>query len=102
MYVIDARHYLNEKGDIAAARGAARRMADFVTSVISHASDFDRPEETPGPACFKCRKRGDHRVDTDIADDDAVTWRCPACGTQGRISNWQGTFWDLNVGSPSD
>ncbi|MBV8037745.1 hypothetical protein [Roseateles sp.] len=102
MYVVDARHYLTEKGNIAAERGAARRMADFVTAVIAHASDFDRPEETPGPACFKCRSRDDHRVDTDIADDDAVTWSCPACGTQGRISNWQRTFWDLSLGSPSD
>jgi hypothetical protein len=39
MYVIDARHYLDDKGNIAPGRGAARKMADFVTSVIAHASD---------------------------------------------------------------
>ena len=48
MYVIDARHYLNDKGNIAAERGAARKMADFMTSVVAHASDFDRPDNTPG------------------------------------------------------
>jgi hypothetical protein len=102
MYVIDARHYLNEKGDIAPERGPARKMTVFVTSVIAHASDFDRPEDTPGPACFKCRKRDDRRVDTGITDDEAVAWQCPACGTEGRISNWQGTFWDFSRGMPSD
>ncbi len=102
MYVIDAKHYLTESGDIAPQRGPARKMADFVTAVVAHASDFDRPEETPGPVCFKCRKRDDRRVDTGIADDDVIIWHCTACGTVGRISNWQGTFWDLSLGAPSD
>ena len=42
MYVIDTRHYLDDKGDIGPEKGPARNMADFVTSVIAHASDFDR------------------------------------------------------------
>jgi hypothetical protein len=102
MYVIDAKHYLNDKGYIAPERGAARKMADFVTSVIAHASDFDRPDERPDPACFRCRKRDDRCVNTGIADDGAVVWNCPACGTSGRIANWEGTFWDLSSGMPSD
>lgn len=102
MYVIDARHCLNDKGDIAAEPGAARKMADFITSVVAHASDFDRPDSTPGPACFKCPKRDDRRVRSRIADDEAIIWSCLACGTQGRISNWQGTFWDLSQGMLSD
>ena len=57
-------------------------MADFIISVIGHASDFDRPENTHGPACFKCRKRDNNRVDTCMTDD-AVVWHCPACGTEG-------------------
>lgn len=67
-----------------------------------HASDFDRSDDVPGPLCFKCRKR-DHRVvDTDITEEDVVVWRCPACGTEGQISNWHSTFWDLSQRSPSD
>ena len=97
MYVIDARHYLNEKGDIAAERGPARKMADFVTSVVAHATDFERLERIPGPSCFKCPKRDDRRVQTGITDDDVIIWECQACGTQGHISNWQGTFWDLST-----
>jgi hypothetical protein len=102
MYVIDAKHHLDDKGDIAPERGPARKMADFVTSVIAHASNFDRPDGTPGPVCFRCGKRDNRCVDTGIAEDDAVVWHCPACGTEGRISNWQGTFWDLSRSAPSD
>jgi len=102
MYVTDVRHYLNEVGDVAPQRGPARKMANFVTSVIAHASDFDRPEETAGPVCFKCRKRDDRRVETGITDDDVVVWHCPACGTERRMSNWQRTFWDLSQGAPSN
>lgn len=95
MYVIDLKHYLDAKGSIAPERGPARKMANFLTAVVAHASDFDRPEETPGPVCFKCRQRDDRRVDTGLTDDDTVVWRCAACGAEGRISNWQDTFWDL-------
>ena len=102
MYVIDARHYLNDKGLIAVQKGPARRMADFVTAVVAHASDFDRPEEAPGPTCFKCRKRDDRRVETGMAEDEVIVWHCPACGTYGRVSGWQGSFWDLSQGMPSD
>lgn len=76
-------------------------MADFVTSAIAHASDFVRSDAVLGSGCFKCRKRDDHRVETAIDDDDAVVWHCAARGVQGRIPNWQGTFWDLSTGRPS-
>ena len=61
MYVINLTHYLDAKGAIAPERGPARKMADFLSAVVAHASDFDRSDNEPGPVCFKCRKR-DHRV----------------------------------------
>jgi hypothetical protein len=68
--------------------------------VVAHASNFDRPGDAPGPVCFKCSER-DHRVvDTGIEEGGLVVWHCPACGTRGQISNWQGTFWDLSQGRP--
>lgn len=100
MYVIDATHYLDDKGAIAPQRGPARKMADFVTSVIAHASDIDRRDDAPGPLCFECRKRDDHHVVAGIAEDGAIAWACPACGTHGRISNWEGTFWNLGSYRP--
>jgi hypothetical protein len=101
MYVIDLTHFLDEKGAIAPERGPARKLADFVADVVAHASDFDRPDDTPGPLCFKCRKRDRRPVETALTEDDVVLWRCTTCGTQGQISNWQGTFWDLSQGMPS-
>jgi hypothetical protein len=101
MYVIDLTHLLDAKGAIAPQQGPARKMAEFVTAVIAHASDFDRPDHAPGPVCFKCRKRDRPAVDTGITEDGIVVWRCPACGTEGRISNWEGSFWDLSQGAPS-
>ena len=102
MYVIDIRHHLNDKGDIEPGKGPACKMADFITSVITHASEVGRLENAPGPLCFKCRKRDNCRVLTGVAADETVTWYCPACGTEGRISNWQGTFWNLRAGIRSD
>ena len=101
MYVIDARH-LNDQGVIAVQKGPARKMAEFVTTVVAHASDLDRLEQTPGPACFKCRKRDDRRVEAGMVNDEIIVWHCLACGTHGRISGWQGSFWDLSQDTPSD
>lgn len=101
MYVIDITHYLDAKGCIAPERGPARKMASFLSAVVAHASDFDRFDDLPGPVCFKCRKRDDRHGETGITEDDTVVWRCLACGTEGQISNWQDTFWDLSYGTPS-
>jgi len=46
-----------DKGAIAPERGPARKLANFLTAVVAHASDFDRTDDAPGPLCFKCRKR---------------------------------------------
>jgi hypothetical protein len=101
MFVVDLTHYLDARGAIAPQRGPARKMADFLTAITAHASDFDRSDDVPGPACFKCRKRDGHRVETGMTDDDTIVWHCPACGTTGRISKWQRTFWDLSQGAPT-
>jgi len=101
IYSIDLTHYLGDTGLVEPKRGPARKMAEFLTAVVAHASDFDRPEGIPGPVCFKCRKRDKHIVDTGINDDWAIVWQCVACNTQGQISNWEGTFWDLSSGLES-
>lgn len=100
MYVIDLTHYLDSKGAIARERSPARKMADFLTAVVAHASDFDRSDDVPGPVCFKSGKRDRHVVDTGITEVDVVVWRCLACGIERQISNWQRTFWDLSQGTP--
>lgn len=99
-YVCDLTHFLDDRGALGPDRGPARKLADFLAAVVAHATDFERPDEVPGPLCFKCRKRDARPVETMLTVDDFVVWRCLACGTEGQISNWQDSFWDLSAGRP--
>lgn len=92
MYITDARHFLDEKGAIAPQRGPAKAMAEFHAGAIAYATDFD-DTGLVAPTCFKCKKVP---VEPIIAQDDAIYWSCPRCKAEGRISNWQGTLWDLS------
>lgn len=101
MYVISLDHYLDAKGAIAIERGPARKMADFVTAAVAYASDPNRPGDAPRPTCCDCRNPKNSAVDIGMTKTGLVTWRCHACGGEGQVSNWQGTFWDLSRGGPS-
>ena len=93
MYIIDATHFLDDKGAFAPQKGPARKFAEFVGAVVAAAT---HPEgEMLAPRCFKCRKAP---VQPALARDGAVVWSCPRCSTEGRISNWRGTL--LDVGLP--
>ena len=92
MYITDAKHFLDNKGAIAPLKGPARAMADFHASVIAYASDIGNTGVLAA-RCFKCKK---DTVEAALAQDDAILWRCPRCSAEGRISNWQGTLWDLS------
>jgi hypothetical protein len=92
MYITDARHFLDDKGAMAPLRGPAKAMADFHAGVIAYATDFD-DAGVALPRCFKCKK---DTVEAALAQDDAIVWHCPRCRAEGRISNWQGTLWDLS------
>ena len=97
MYVTDLTHFLDKAGAIGPVKGPARAMAQFQVDVVAHASDAT-PEAFPAPQCFKCRKAA---VEAVRAHDDAVVWACPMCRTEGRISNWQGSLWDLRDRRPA-
>ncbi len=99
MYVISLDHYLDSKGAIAIERGPGRKMADFATAVVAYASNRHRPAEARRPACFKCRNPEHSAVDINMTKSGLVVWRCDACGSEGQISNWQRTFWDLSQSS---
>jgi len=92
MHITDARHFLDDKGAIVPLRGRAKAMADFHAGVIACATKFDETGVTL-PRCVKCKKG---TVEAALAQDDAIVWHCPRCQAEGRISNWQGTLWDLS------
>jgi ribosomal protein L37AE/L43A len=91
MYITDLRHFLDQNGAISPVRGPAKAMAQFQADVVAHASDVTQ-QPLVAPNCIKCRKAV---VVADLARDEAVVWSCPKCGAEGRISNWQGSLWDL-------
>jgi hypothetical protein len=91
MYVSDLTHFLDKSGAIGPVKGPARAMAQFHVDVVAHASDATS-NALPAPRCFKCKKGA---VEAVRAHDDAIVWVCPRCRTEGRISNWQGSLWDL-------
>jgi len=84
MYVTDLTHYLDSKGAIAPERGPARKMADFLTAVVAHASDFDRPYDAPGPFCFKCRQRDRRAVNTALPRTMSCSGAAPPAAPRGR------------------
>ena len=91
MYITDLTHFLDAAGAIGPVKGPARAMAQFHVEVVAHASDAT--ENPPSaPRCFKCKKGA---VEADRVHDGAILWVCPLCRTEGRISNWQGSLWDL-------
>jgi hypothetical protein len=91
MYVSDLTHFLEKSGAIAPVKGPARAMAQFHVDLVAHASDTTSTT-LPAPRCFKCKKGA---VEAVRAHDDAIVRICPTCRTEGRISNWQGSLWDL-------
>jgi hypothetical protein len=91
MYVSDLTHFLDKSGAIGPVKGPALAMAQFHVDVVAHASDATS-NARPAPRCFKCKKGA---IEAVRAHDDAIVWICPMCRTEGRISNWQGSLWDL-------
>jgi hypothetical protein len=97
MYITDLTHFLDKAGAIGPVKGPARAMAQFLVDAVAHASDGS-PETLPAPRCFKCKKGV---VEAFLAQDNAVVWECPKCSIEGRISNWQGSLWDLRDRPPT-
>ena len=97
MYITDLTHFLDKSGAIGPVKDPARAMAQFHVDAVAHASD-STAETLPAPKCFKCKKGV---VEAVLAQDDAVVWVCPKCRIEGRISNWQGSLWDLRNRPPT-
>ena len=97
MYITDLTHFLDKSGAIGPVKGPARTMAQFHVDAVAHASD-STSETLPAPKCFKCKKGV---IEAVLAQDNAVVWVCPKCRIEGRISNWQGSLWDLRNRPPT-
>ena len=87
-------HLLDEKGSLASPSGRGLRLAQYWTEIVAQASNYDEPttlrrRRRPGRRACKALLTIFFDVDT-----NDVLWFCPACNDEGRISGWEGTFWD--------
>lgn len=87
-------HLLDENGTLAALSGRGLKLAQYWTEIVAQASNYD------APTTLRCRRRPQHRPCGGLltmffdADTFDVLWFCPVCHDEGRISGWEGTFWD--------
>lgn len=91
MYITDATHFLDEKGAIGPKQGPARKIAEFFGAVIV-TSTSPAADQTQ-PVCFKCS--GSVKAHAPV--NRVIEWRCSGCGESGRITNWEGTLWDMTM-----
>ena len=92
MYITDPRHFLDQGGAIGPVKGPGRTMAQLQVDVVAHATDATG-QSPAAPKCFGCKKS---TVEASLARDSAIVWTCLNCAAEGRISNWQGSLWDLS------
>jgi hypothetical protein len=91
---VHLRDYLEPSGALTALSPRGVRLAKYWTEIVAQASNYD------APTTLRCRRRPGRRpcgglltlfFDVDTFD---VLWFCPVCDDNGRISGWEGTFWD--------
>lgn len=86
--------FVDAHGVIMPKRGRALRLAQFFTEIVAQASNYD------APTTILCRRRPRRRPCGTVLtlffdlDTNDVLWFCPDCDDNGRISGWEGTFWD--------
>lgn len=94
--ITNLTHFLDERGRVALPPSRARRIAEFLTEIVTAVThDLDAPL-----APIKCRRRPGRKpcpglIDAYINLEDEVLWQCESCRDQGVITHWQNTFWNL-------
>jgi hypothetical protein len=91
MFIVDLRHYLDDKGAIGPRSGPGLEMANFVTGVVAYGTDMNA-SGARSPQCIECTS-ADVRVTMD--ESSRVYWQCSSCSEDGVISNWRKTLWDM-------
>ncbi|TVQ74024.1 MAG: plasmid pRiA4b ORF-3 family protein [Balneolaceae bacterium] len=97
-FTTNLRHYLDETGQIPINMlPEARKMASFLTALVE--SVTSHPEEAKngintGLTCpvDRCGGLVSGQYHGYISP---ITWKCPKCGSEGDISNWQHSNWDF-------
>lgn len=98
-WVTDISQLFDELGDIAPVSGTSLRFTEYLLSIISLISHpVPVPEErnvtcSRRPHKIRCKGLIEGHIDPNTK---SIVWRCPICGDNGIITNWQGTLWDMS------
>ena len=93
-YVTDITHYLDKNGELAEMPGEARKLASFLVLLIDVATQANPvPNHDTHIRCRTEACTGSIRASV-ASDGGEIVWRCPKCGHNSVIRNWQGTKWD--------
>ena len=104
-WVTDLSHFVDaQTGELPTnVPGPARRLMEHQTRIVAAATTTDDHDHARGQV--NCRRRPGHRacggiIEHRVWTDERITWRCPRCGDNGVISNWQSTAWDRRSVKP--
>ncbi len=93
-------HFLNEDGELPAdLPGPARNLAEFICSLVRSVTSHSF--EALVPTGVPCRRRPKRKPCTGEVfaflneDINAIQWKCPTCGDNGFIYDWENTKWDM-------
>ena len=99
-WVTDLSHFIDaQTGHLPTnVPGPARRLMEHQTRIVAAATTAADRDDCARDQ-IKCRRRPGHRACPGVIEhrvwaDQRITWRCPSCGDNGVISNWQSTAWD--------
>lgn len=99
-WVTNMLHSLDEDGEFSVPPGPARRLAEYMGSIVEAVTSRP-PDEEDWVIAIQCRRRPGHvrciaPIVAGYAEKDPTTivWVCPACKDEGYISGWQETLWD--------
>ena len=94
MWIIDIRHWLNERQDGPAApqlRLKVKKLGEIITWATS--------PELPASEAPKCGRRPGRKpcqgiLQIGFTRDERIHWLCPECHDEGILDGWQDSIWD--------
>jgi len=99
MWFIKLRHFLDNNGEIAVSHGPARKLAEFVCSIVVAVTSYTL--EISVATGIRCRRRPKRKpckgeVYAFLDDEQGIIeWHCFICGDRGHITDWENTQWDM-------
>ena len=98
-WITNLRHFLEEKGDLGDIPGPARKLAEYLCSIVKAATSY--AFEISLPTGIRCRRRPKRKPCQGeifaILDkkNNSIEWFCSRCDDNGIITAWENTKWDM-------